>query len=49
MVFSGEDVGWQIWFEGDIEGCDTDGMVAEVAAQLTEFADEPMEWIRISR
>ena len=46
MAFSGEDVGWQIVFEGDTEGHDTDSLVASVANQLAQFAGEPMEWIR---
>jgi hypothetical protein len=47
MVFSGEDVGWQVWFEGDTVGHDTDALVSQVAQQIQEFAGEHIEWIRL--
>jgi hypothetical protein len=31
MVFSGEEVGWSVVFEGDITGHDTDAVVGQVA------------------
>jgi hypothetical protein len=46
MVFSGEDVGWQVWFEGDTAGHDTDALVSQVAQQVQEFTSEHVEWIR---
>jgi hypothetical protein len=45
MVFSGEDAGWQVWFEGDTVGHDLDALIGQVAEQLSEFAGEPMTWI----
>jgi hypothetical protein len=47
MVFSGEEPGWQVWFEGDVEGHDTDALVGQVARQLEEFTQTPTEWSRI--
>jgi len=41
MVFSGEEPGWQVWFEGDVEGHDTDALVGQVARQLEEFTQIP--------
>lgn len=46
MVFSGEDVGWQVWFEGDTAGHDTDALVSQVAQQVREFTGGQVEWIR---
>jgi hypothetical protein len=46
MIFSGEDVGWQVWFEGDTDGHDTDALVSQVAQQVQEFTGEHVEWIR---
>jgi hypothetical protein len=46
MVFSGEDVGWQVSFEGDTDGHDTDALVCQVAQQVQEFTGEQIEWIR---
>jgi hypothetical protein len=46
-VFSGEEPGWQVWFEGDVEGHDTDALVGQVARQLEEFTQTPTEWSRI--
>jgi hypothetical protein len=46
MVFSAEESGWQIWFEGDTAGHDTDALVAQVAQQVQQFTDEHVEWIR---
>jgi hypothetical protein len=34
MVCSGEDAGWQVWFEGDTFGHDTDALVSQVAQQV---------------
>ncbi len=48
MVFSGEEHGWQIWFEGDTDGQDTEALVGQVARQLEEFAHVPAEWTRIA-
>jgi len=45
MVFSGEDAGWQVWFEGDTVGHDLDALIGQVAEQLSEFTGEPMTWI----
>jgi hypothetical protein len=45
MAFSGEEVGWQVLFDG-VAGPDTDSLVAQVADQLAVFAGEPMEWVR---
>jgi hypothetical protein len=47
MAFSGEYVGWQIWFEGSIAGHDTDALVSQIARQVQEFAGERIEWVRI--
>ena len=48
MVFSGEEPGWQVWFEGDVErGHDTDALVGQVARQLEEFTQTPTAWTRI--
>ena len=44
MVFSGEDAGWQVWFEGDTAGHDTDALVSQVAQQVQEFTGERIEW-----
>ena len=33
MTFSAEDVGWQVCFEGDATGQDTDALVAHIARQ----------------
>jgi len=46
MVFSAEDAGWQVWFEGDTAGHDTDALVSQVAQQVQEFTGEHIEWIR---
>lgn len=40
MVFSGEDVGWQVWFDGDTTGHDTDALVSQVAQQIQDFTGE---------
>jgi hypothetical protein len=46
MAFSGEMAGWQVWFDGDTAGYDTDALVAQVAQQVQEFTGEHIEWIR---
>ncbi len=46
MVFSGEEAGWQVWFEGDITGHDTDNLVSQVARQVEEFTGGRIEWVR---
>jgi len=46
MAFSGEDAGWQICFEGDTTGHDTDALVTQLAQQVQEFTGEHVEWIR---
>jgi hypothetical protein len=46
MAFSGEQVGWSLVFDGDIEGHDTDALAQKVADQLGEYAHESMEWVR---
>jgi hypothetical protein len=46
MVFSGEEVGWSLVFEGDTEGHDNDALAQQVADQIGEFAHEAMEWVR---
>lgn len=33
VVFSGEDAGWRVWFEGDTAGHDIDAVVSQVAQQ----------------
>jgi hypothetical protein len=54
MVFSSEDDGWHVWFEGDtaslFEG-DTDldhpgFLVSRVAGQIHEFTGGHIKWIR---
>jgi hypothetical protein len=42
-----EQPGWQVWFEGDTEGHDTDSLVSQVAGQLADFTQCPTEWVRI--
>lgn len=47
MVFSAEEPGWQVWFEGDIAGHDTDAVVDQVTRQVEEFTQCPTQWTRI--
>jgi len=44
--FSGEDVGWQVWFEGETTGHDTDALISQIAHQVEEFTAGHTEWIR---
>ena len=46
IVFSAEDAGWQVWFEGDTAGHGTDALVSQVARQVQEFTGDHIEWIR---
>jgi hypothetical protein len=46
IVFSGEDVGWQVCFEGDTTGHDTDALVSQIAQQVEEFTGRDIEWVR---
>lgn len=46
MIFSGEDAGWLVWYEGDTAGHDIDALVSQVARQVQEFTGEHTEWIR---
>lgn len=46
MVFSGEDAGWQVWFDGDSAGHGTEVVVSQIAQQVQEFTGEHIEWIR---
>jgi hypothetical protein len=46
MAFSAEDVGWQVCFEGDTTGQDTDAVVSQVAQQVGEFTGASAEWVR---
>jgi hypothetical protein len=46
IVFSGEDVGWQVWFEGDTTGHDTDALISQIAHQIEEFTGGRTEWMR---
>jgi hypothetical protein len=46
MMFSGEQVGWSLVFEGDAEGLDTDALAQQISDQIGEFADQRMEWVR---
>ncbi len=46
MVFSAEDVGWQVWFEGETAGYDTDALIAQVALQVEAFVGANIEWVR---
>ena len=39
MTFSAEEVGWQVCFEGDATGQDTDALVAQIARQVEEFTE----------
>jgi hypothetical protein len=46
MVFSAEDAGWQVWFEGDTTGHDTEALVSKVARQVEEFTGRHIESVR---
>jgi hypothetical protein len=46
ISFSGEDVGWQVTFDGDIAGLDTDELVAQIARQVQDFTRTATEWVR---
>ena len=46
MVFAGEEVGWPVWFEGDVTGHDTDALISLISDQVAAFKGEPMQWIR---
>ena len=46
MVFSGEEAGWRVWFEGDTTGHDTDALVSQVAHKVEEFTSGQIEWVR---
>ena len=46
IAYSGEDVGWQVIFEGDLANVDTDELVAQIARQLEDFTQVATEWLR---
>jgi hypothetical protein len=46
MIFSGEETGWQVWFEGDTDGHDTDALVSQVAQQVEEFIGRQVKLVR---
>jgi len=46
MVFMGEEAGWQVWFEGDTNGHDTDALISQVAHQVEQFTSSQIEWVR---
>jgi hypothetical protein len=41
MVLSGEDAGWQVWFEGDIAVHDTDALVSRSLSRSDALGDRP--------
>ena len=48
VSYSGEEVGWQVSFDGDLLGLDTDHFIDAVTRRLETEVGEPCEWVRIS-
>jgi hypothetical protein len=48
ISFAFEDIGWQVTFDGDITGVETDELVAQVARQIQNSTGTATEWIRIT-
>jgi hypothetical protein len=45
VSFSGEELGWLVSVEGELE--DADGFLRNVTRQAAEAIGEPWEWIRL--
>lgn len=48
VAFSGEEVGWQISFDGPMADDDTDRFVTTVTSQVEQAVGQPCEWLRIT-
>lgn len=47
VSFSGEDVGWHLSVEGEMDPAAADALIQTVADQLATYSGEPTRWICI--
>ena len=47
-MFSGEDVGWQVAFDGPMPREAAERFVATVAVQVQLEVDEAVEWVQLT-
>jgi hypothetical protein len=48
ILFSGEDVGWQVAFDGPMPREAAERFVATVAVQVQLEVDEAVEWVQLT-
>jgi len=48
ISFSGEEVGWQVAFEGTVDQERATQLMAEFTSRVSSAAGEPCEWIQIA-